>query len=1255
MPCAVISSTVHDLPLHRAAARDACLRQDFFPMMMEHQAPSPANPTQLSRELVDQADVYVLILGFRYGEVAAGQDKSFTHLEIDRANERGIPKLVLLMADNHTLTKADVDTGLGAERVHQLREQVRHEQAVNFFSSPEQLRALLIDGLSDMRKRLRPRQVPFHHIRQLVTPPAPYIAHPYTLLQVSGVIGRQRELNVLTDWVTGSATRLNMARILIFVAIGGIGKSAVTWKWFNEVAPHEMRPLAGRVWWSFYESDAHFDNFVSRALAYVSGLTLEQVQEKRLSEQVDDLLTVLDQEPYLIVLDGLERLLIAYARLDAAHLADDDLDARTARIPGRTPMLPASEAVNFTDESRLRMTADPRVGDFLQRLATVRASRVLSTSRLYPIDLQTVTGEPVPGSAAYFVKGLSDDDAVNLWRAFEVTGSSRDLVTLFNTFDNHPLLIRALVGEVARFRAAPGDFDTWRKAHPGFDPFRLPLVQRKSHIMQYALNGLTETDNHVLRIIAAFRAPATYDTLAALLVGSGKPCSDEAALDVVLSDLEDRGLLGWDRRGNRYDLHPVVRGVAWSAIDAPLKQDIYQDLASYFEALPSVSEDSVKSIEDLTGAIELYKTLIQLGRVQEAFNIFHRISGPMTERLWTFRELAELLELMVERPEIPEIAGDSRKAAALYAMLTGLLGMLYYFGGDIAYAISALNKIGETVPAEDFEGMYADYLTIRSIILCQAGALAEAEWSARMSIIETQKATPTDYSEYVYPLAALVIVLIRRGEYEESNAWLSDYRLQMGLLRDRVNVAAGDEPFQVALLSEGAIAALRQGDIASAQVFAERMAAIAENSALPQAKVQAMAVSGDIAQAQGKRDQTHDLLNNALVLARVARLPDSEAGLLVQLGHWNALGGRLDAARAFANDALNLARHAQLRLREVDALNLLSNVEYTCGNQPEAANAAAEAYRLAWCDGPPFAYEWGLRKARESLMATGQPQPINLPTFNAARRMPELGIVPTSQTTLFELQPSTLDSYCFLAVGTVRVGHSGLTALARTVPPAYSIAIPARHSPPTATAGPAMTLPKSCNAAARHSPRWLRQAAVQPVNHCVCTSSTLPGLADDPGPIGRYPDPGRAAIGFLALSRELGDGVEEATRSADLSWARSGNMIRYSLTGRARSAPEFGEGEPVVVRAVAADEPPAAFQLLNLRAMCRVSPTSGLLRQTSCRTRSCRGMLASSLDTDKLGRRKSGTDNRLSRLGGDATATLDRSSDGSVACRATLR
>ena len=70
----------------------------------------------------------------------------------------------------------------------------------------------------------------------------------------------------------------------------------------------------------------------------------------------------------------------------------------------------------------------------------------------------------------------------------------------------------------------------------------------------------------MLWTLAAFRMPATWDTLCALLIGKGKnkACRDQRALAALLAELEDRGLVGWDRAANRYDLHPIVRGVVWS-------------------------------------------------------------------------------------------------------------------------------------------------------------------------------------------------------------------------------------------------------------------------------------------------------------------------------------------------------------------------------------------------------------------------------------------------------------------------------------------------------------------------------------------------------------------------------------------------------------------------------------------------------------------------------------------------------------------
>src|SRR6185503_20972780 len=266
----------------------------------------------------------------------------------------------------------------------------------------------------------------------------------YSLLQTKDVVGRQAELNLLTDWVTTNQQVPAGTRIFNVVAIGGMGKSAFTWKWFNDIAPNELPKLAGRMWWSFYESDAHWENFIIRALAYVSGQSEKAVREMTSPDREDRLWRILDQQPFLLVLDGLERILLAYARMDAAQMLDEDLDEQTANRVAQAHGLPESAAESFIGKHQLRLTADHRAGDFLRRLTQIRNSRILITTRLYPTELQCETGEPLPGCCAKFLTGLTDSDALNLWREFKVTGSAEQLLTLFRSFGNYPLLIRAL-------------------------------------------------------------------------------------------------------------------------------------------------------------------------------------------------------------------------------------------------------------------------------------------------------------------------------------------------------------------------------------------------------------------------------------------------------------------------------------------------------------------------------------------------------------------------------------------------------------------------------------------------------------------------------------------------------------------------------------------------------------------------------------------------------------------------------------------
>jgi hypothetical protein len=87
-------------------------------------------------------------------------------------------------------------------------------------------------------------------------PPAFY-AHPH-FLPGNRFQGRVSELNAIRDWA-GAAEP-----IMLFEAIGGMGKSMVTWEWVTNHAAQERSDWAGRFWYSFYELGADPILFLAR-------------------------------------------------------------------------------------------------------------------------------------------------------------------------------------------------------------------------------------------------------------------------------------------------------------------------------------------------------------------------------------------------------------------------------------------------------------------------------------------------------------------------------------------------------------------------------------------------------------------------------------------------------------------------------------------------------------------------------------------------------------------------------------------------------------------------------------------------------------------------------------------------------------------------------------------------------------------------------------------------------------------------------
>ncbi len=146
----MLSSTVLDLERHREKARDACLACGCRPEMMENLTAMGGDAIDASLALVDRAEVYLGVFGFRRGYVPPGQGDSITEMELERARERGMPVRVFLMHADHDLKFGDVETGAGAERVGALRARLETEHVVAYFRSPEELHSKIVQALHEL-------------------------------------------------------------------------------------------------------------------------------------------------------------------------------------------------------------------------------------------------------------------------------------------------------------------------------------------------------------------------------------------------------------------------------------------------------------------------------------------------------------------------------------------------------------------------------------------------------------------------------------------------------------------------------------------------------------------------------------------------------------------------------------------------------------------------------------------------------------------------------------------------------------------------------------------------------------------------------------------------------------------------------------------------------------------------------------------------------------------------------------------------
>jgi hypothetical protein len=142
-----VSSTFTDLQEHRHALRNALQSlQDVEYVGPEYLSARAEPPLETSRREIGESAALVLLIGWRYGYIPEGQQKSIVELEYEAALAHRVSVLPYVIDDNYPVPAKFIETGESAESLRRFKERVRKEKVIKTFTSPEDLaRQVAID------------------------------------------------------------------------------------------------------------------------------------------------------------------------------------------------------------------------------------------------------------------------------------------------------------------------------------------------------------------------------------------------------------------------------------------------------------------------------------------------------------------------------------------------------------------------------------------------------------------------------------------------------------------------------------------------------------------------------------------------------------------------------------------------------------------------------------------------------------------------------------------------------------------------------------------------------------------------------------------------------------------------------------------------------------------------------------------------------------------------------------------------------
>lgn len=433
------------------------------------------------------------------------------------------------------------------------------------------------------------------------------VSNPYLLGE--RFVGRERELADLDRWLQSPEEQ-----IFCICDLGGTGKSALVWHWLNRASTQESleKSEIRQYWCSFYARNFDAGVFLRELASEIGGMDVEQILGERMSDHAQlqlqyFILSRLQAEPWLLVLDGLEREMGAFANPSHYQIDSEQQDLRNE----------AGQVMY--EEKRIRSDL---FGVFLEMLLRTRA-KVLITSRLFPENLVDWNDSPLPGVRKYDFVPMPVEDAIRVWNlSGDPAGDPEDTEfqqRFFEAVRFHPQVISVVAAAVKEQSMA---FTEWFAEFSDADreaclDLSAPLTGRRHRWLDLAVRDITKDRRDAwltICYIVKNSEAGSIDMLMNELVDADSSeatrpghFKSEEKLKAELDYLRKRRLIGVDDTLGMVDVHPVIRGQVMEYIMKPSRQTGAYD------------EEAVRHVSSGTGSSDWMARLLGQADLEERF------------------------------------------------------------------------------------------------------------------------------------------------------------------------------------------------------------------------------------------------------------------------------------------------------------------------------------------------------------------------------------------------------------------------------------------------------------------------------------------------------------------------------------------------------------------------------------------------------------------------------------------------------------